>query len=37
MPKRNRRKPTRWVYAPEFRAQLIELVRAGRTPEKLSR
>lgn len=25
------------VYAPEFRQQLIELVRAGRTPEELSR
>lgn len=24
-------------YAPEFRQQLIELVRAGRTPEELSR
>ncbi|MDQ6770525.1 MAG: IS3 family transposase [Gemmatimonadota bacterium] len=36
MPKRNGN-PTRRVYAPEFRAQLIELVRAGRTPEELSR
>lgn len=27
----------RRVYAPEFREQLIELVRAGRTPEELSR
>jgi len=25
------------VYSPEFRQQLIELVRAGRTPEELSR
>jgi len=25
------------VYAPEFRQQLVELVRAGRTPEELSR
>lgn len=25
------------VYPPEFRQQLIELVRAGRTPEELSR
>ena len=24
-------------YAPEFRRQLVELVRAGRTPEELSR
>ena len=24
-------------YAPEFRQQMIELVRAGRTPEELSR
>jgi transposase len=33
------RKPSRTqrVYPPEFRRQLIELVRAGRTPEELSR
>ena len=24
-------------YAPEFRRQMIELVRAGRTPEKLAK
>ena len=35
MPKGPRRKPR--VYPPEFRQQLIELVRAGRTPEELSR
>lgn len=28
---------TRPPYAPEFRRQLVELVRAGRTPEELSR
>ena len=28
---------TRPPYAPEFRQQMIELVRAGRTPEELSR
>ena len=28
---------TRPPYAPEFRHQLIELVRSGRTPEELSR
>jgi len=28
---------TRRAYPPEFRQQLIELVRAGRTPEELSR
>ena len=28
---------TRPAYAPEFRHQLIELVRSGRTPEELSR
>lgn len=28
---------TRQPYAPEFREQMIELVRAGRTPEELSR
>jgi len=28
---------TRRVYPPEFRQQLIDLVRAGRTPEELSR
>jgi transposase-like protein len=35
MPKGSRRKQR--VYPPEFRQQLIELVRAGRTPEELSR
>lgn len=28
---------TRPPYAPEFRRQMVELVRAGRTPEELSR
>ncbi len=28
---------TRAPYAPEFRQQMVELVRAGRTPEELSR
>ena len=28
---------TRPPYAPEFREQMLELVRAGRTPEELSR
>jgi transposase len=28
---------TREPYAPEFRRQMVELVRAGRTPEELSR
>jgi transposase len=28
---------TRPAYAPEFREQMVELVRAGRTPEELSR
>ena len=28
---------TRAAYPPEFRQQLVELVRAGRTPEELSR
>ena len=28
---------TRPPYAPEFRRQIVELVRAGRTPEELSR
>ncbi len=28
---------TRAPYAPEFRRQMVELVRAGRTPEELSR
>ena len=28
--------PKRPPYAPEFRAQMIELVRAGRTPESLA-
>ncbi len=28
---------TRPPYAPEFRSQMVELVRAGRTPEELSR
>jgi transposase len=28
---------TRPPYAPEFRWQMVELVRAGRTPEELSR
>ena len=28
---------TRAPYAPEFRQQIVELVRAGRTPEELSR
>ena len=28
---------TRGPYAPEFRRQMVELVRAGRTPEELSR
>jgi len=27
----------RGAYAPEFRRQMVELVRAGRTPEELSR
>lgn len=36
MPKKSGQKLRR-VYAPEFRVQLIELVRAGRTPEALSR
>lgn len=27
---------TRSPYAPEFRRQMVELVRAGRTPEKLA-
>jgi transposase len=27
---------TRGAYAPEFRRQMVELVRAGRTPEELS-
>jgi transposase len=35
MPKGPRRKPR--VYPPEFRQQVIELVRAGRTPEEVSR
>lgn len=35
MPRERGRK--RRVYPPEFRQQLIELVRAGRTPEELSR
>ena len=35
MPRGNRRK--RRIYPPEFRQQLIELVRAGRTTEELSR
>ena len=35
MPRGSRRKQR--VYPPEFRQQLIELVRAGRTPEELSR
>jgi transposase len=35
MPKGPRRRQR--VYPPEFRQQLIELVRAGRTPEELSR
>ena len=35
MPRGSRRKQR--VYPPEFRQQLIELVRAGRTPEALSR
>lgn len=29
--------PTRPPYAPEFRRQMIELVRSGRTPEDLAR
>ena len=28
---------TRPPYAPEFRRQMVEMVRAGRTPEELSR
>lgn len=28
---------TRAPYAPEFRRQMVELVRAGRTPEELSK
>ncbi len=28
---------TRRPYAPEFREQMVELVRSGRTPEELSR
>lgn len=28
---------TRKAYPPEFRQQMVELVRAGRTPEELSR
>ncbi len=28
---------TRAPYAPEFRRQMVELVRAGRTPEELAR
>ena len=28
---------TRPPYAPEFRRQIVELVRAGRTPEELGR
>lgn len=35
MPRGSRRKQR--VYPPEFRQQLIELVRAGRTPEEVSR
>lgn len=35
MPRGSHRKQR--VYPPEFRQQLIELVRAGRTPEELSR
>ena len=35
MPKGRSRKQR--VYPPEFRQQLLELVRAGRTPEELSR
>ncbi|MGQ0650178.1 MAG: transposase [Gemmatimonadaceae bacterium] len=35
MPKKRSAPPR--AYAPEFRAQLIALVRAGRTPEELSR
>ena|SRR5688572_23351279 len=34
---RGRTRKARRVYPPEFRQQLIELVRAGRTPEELSR
>lgn len=33
---RERRKPPR-VYPPEFRQQLVQLVRSGRTPEELAR
>ena len=33
---RGKRKKQR-IYAPEFREQLVELVRAGRTPEELAR
>jgi transposase len=36
MPRRNGKSRPR-IYPPEFRAQLIELVRAGRTPEELAR
>jgi len=28
---------TRMAYAPEFRRQMVELVRAGRTPEELAK
>lgn len=35
MPKKRSAPPL--AYAPEFRAQLVALVRAGRTPEELSR
>ena len=30
-------KKLRILYAPEFRRQMVELVRAGRTPEELAR
>ena len=30
-------KKRRILYAPEFRRQMVELVRAGRTPEELAR
>lgn len=29
-------KQRRWIYAPEFRQQLVELVKAGRKPSELA-
>lgn len=37
MSEQTRKKSTPKVYPPEFRAKLIELVRAGRTPDELAR